>query len=69
MNTITTAQLVQEIRCRSTDEVLEIATHLDPDSGERVVLWEEIQAGFRNADSIRNGKSVVPFLRGADLKE
>ncbi|KAG0210847.1 hypothetical protein BGX31_001805 [Mortierella sp. GBA43] len=69
MSTLTTTQPMQEIQCRSTDEVLEIATHLDPDSGERVVLWEEIHAGFRNADSIRNGKSVVPFLRGADLKE
>ncbi|KAI8349052.1 hypothetical protein B0O80DRAFT_501480 [Mortierella sp. GBAus27b] len=69
MNASTAIQSTQEFRCRSTNEVLEIVTRLDPDTGERVVLWEEIQAGFKNAHSIRNGKVVVPFLRGVDLKE
>ncbi|KAI8349050.1 hypothetical protein B0O80DRAFT_429165 [Mortierella sp. GBAus27b] len=69
MNASTTIQSTQEFRCRSANEVLEIVTRLDPDTGERVVLWEEIQAGFKNAHSIRSGKFVVPFLRGVDLKE
>ncbi|KAG0218812.1 hypothetical protein BGX31_011495 [Mortierella sp. GBA43] len=63
------SQPIQEFRCRSTGDVLEIATHLDPKSGERIILWDDIQAGFDNAKSIRNGRSLVSFLRDEDLKE
>ncbi|KAI8349177.1 hypothetical protein B0O80DRAFT_171016 [Mortierella sp. GBAus27b] len=69
MSADTNAQPMQEFRSRSTDEVLEIATYLDPGTGNHVVLWEDIKAGFKNADSIRNGRSLVPFLKDANLKE
>ncbi|KAG0208599.1 hypothetical protein BGX31_002289, partial [Mortierella sp. GBA43] len=59
----------QKFRCRSTGAILAIATHLDPDTGERVVLWEEIQAGFKDADSVRDEDSLVSFLRDTTLKE
>ncbi|KAG0218811.1 hypothetical protein BGX31_011494 [Mortierella sp. GBA43] len=69
MSTSTTTQPTQEFQCHSTNEVLEIATYLDPETGGRIVRWEEIQAEFENAKSIRNGKMAVPFLRDASLKE
>ncbi|KAG0198168.1 hypothetical protein BGX31_004644, partial [Mortierella sp. GBA43] len=69
MNTGTTTQPKQKFRCRATGDILAIVTHLDPNTGERVVLWEDIQAGFKNADSIRDEDSLVSFLRDASLKE
>ncbi|KAI8349061.1 hypothetical protein B0O80DRAFT_429173 [Mortierella sp. GBAus27b] len=69
MNAGTTTQPKQKFRCRATGDILAIATHLDPNTGERVVLWEDIQAGFKNADSIRDEDSLVSFLRDASLKE
>ncbi|KAG0213689.1 hypothetical protein BGX31_001223 [Mortierella sp. GBA43] len=69
MSASTTTQPAQEFRCRSTDKVLEIATYLDHETGERTILWETIQAKFENVKSIRDGKSGVSFLRDAHLKE
>ncbi|KAG0218248.1 hypothetical protein BGX31_011659, partial [Mortierella sp. GBA43] len=69
MSANTPTQPKQKFRCRSTGAVLAIATHLDPNTGERVVLWEEIQAGFENAKSIQDEDSLVSFLRDATLKD
>ncbi|KAI8349176.1 hypothetical protein B0O80DRAFT_532011 [Mortierella sp. GBAus27b] len=69
MTADTTPQPMQEFRCRSTNKVLEIAAHIHSETGNRVVLWDDIKAGFNNADSIRNGRSPVPFLRDTYLKE
>ncbi|KAG0228365.1 hypothetical protein BGX31_006595, partial [Mortierella sp. GBA43] len=62
-------QPMQGFRCCLTDDVLHIATRLDPKTGERVVLWRDIQAGFENLKSIRNGRSVIPLLTDEDLLE
>ncbi|KAI8349139.1 hypothetical protein B0O80DRAFT_429235 [Mortierella sp. GBAus27b] len=55
MSADTTTPPMQEFRCQSTDEVLEIATQLDSATGKHFVLWKDIQVGFENAKSIRNG--------------
>ncbi|KAF9363602.1 hypothetical protein BGX34_003722 [Mortierella sp. NVP85] len=59
---------LQTFRCRSTGEVLDIPTILDPTTGERMVFWEDILSGFKNAESVRNGKSLVSFLRDENQK-
>ncbi|KAI8347682.1 hypothetical protein B0O80DRAFT_209020 [Mortierella sp. GBAus27b] len=69
MSTDTATQPMQEFRCRSTGVVLEIAANLDPEAGKHVVLWEDIRAGFENAKSVGNGKSLVPFLKDAKLND
>jgi hypothetical protein len=69
MSTDITAPPMQEFRCHSTDEVLEITTHLDSETGKRFVLWKDIQVGFENAKSIRNGKSLVPFMKDTKWEE
>lgn len=60
--------LLQTFRCRSTGEVLDIPTLLDPTTGKRMVFWEDILSGFKNAESVRNGKSLVSFLRDENQK-
>ncbi|KAI8349157.1 hypothetical protein B0O80DRAFT_501571 [Mortierella sp. GBAus27b] len=60
---------VQKFRCPSTDQSLKIAAHLDSETGKHFVLWKDIQVGFKNADSIRDGETLVPFLKDANWEE
>jgi hypothetical protein len=46
-----------------TDNVADIPTLIDSKTGERIVLWSDIQDAFKNAESIWNGKYLVPFLK------
>ena len=50
-------------RSRSTDETILVPTVLDTKSGQYAVLWSDIQDGFENAKSIRNGGALAPFLK------
>jgi hypothetical protein len=69
MSTDTATPPVQKFRCPSTDRVLKIAAHLDSETGKHFVLWKDIQVGFENADSIRDGETLVPFLKDANWEE
>ncbi|KAI8349156.1 hypothetical protein B0O80DRAFT_429247 [Mortierella sp. GBAus27b] len=69
MSTDTATPPVQKFRCPSTDQFLKIATHLDSETGKHFVLWKDIQVGFKNADSIRDGETLVPFLKDSNWEE
>jgi hypothetical protein len=56
-------QPLQAFRSRSvTDSDVNIPTQVDPKTGALVVLWRDIQDVFENVKTIRNGKSLVPFV-------
>ncbi|KAG0207347.1 hypothetical protein BGX31_002586, partial [Mortierella sp. GBA43] len=46
-----------------------IASRLDKTTGDRIVLWKEIQKAARDADQVRNGKILVPFVMDDDTFE
>ncbi|KAF9999104.1 hypothetical protein BGZ65_005482, partial [Modicella reniformis] len=56
-------QPTQSFRNRLTGKVAEIPTEIDPKSGKRIVLWDDIQNAFQNAGSIWNAKSLVPLMK------
>jgi hypothetical protein len=57
-------QPLQAFRRRHvTDNVAGIPTLIDSKTGERIVLWSDIQDAFKNAESIWNGMALVPFLK------
>ncbi|KAK3815786.1 MAG: hypothetical protein JOS17DRAFT_820855 [Linnemannia elongata] len=50
------------------EEVYYVDTHPDPETQKPVVLWDDIHQAFDNAVQIRDRARVVPFLKGADLR-
>ncbi|KAI8347685.1 hypothetical protein B0O80DRAFT_464899 [Mortierella sp. GBAus27b] len=56
-------QPVQAFRCSSTDEIIHIPAITDPEGCKRIVLWSDIQDVFDNAQSIRNGESMLTFMK------
>jgi hypothetical protein len=60
---------MQAFRSRTTNEVINIPTTLDPKTGELVILWSNIQDGFENARSIRNGYDLVPLMKDENLQQ
>ena len=62
-------QPMQALRCRSTDKLAHIPTFVDPKTGDRIVLWSDIQAGFKNVESIWKGTSLVPFLKDEQFEQ
>jgi hypothetical protein len=63
----TDEQPIQAVRNGVTEEVAGIPTAIDHISGCRVVLWSDIQAGFKGTTSVRNGDTLVPFLDDGNL--
>lgn len=59
---------MQAFRNRYTKDVANIPTLVDPKTGNRVVLWEDIRSGFKKAESIWNGDSLVLFLKDENLE-
>jgi hypothetical protein len=56
-------ELFQAFRCRSTGEEIDIPVHKGTAPNELFVLWSDIQCGFRNAESVRKGRTLVPFIK------
>ena len=62
-------ELSQSFRNRLTGDVVSIPAATDPKTGKHIILWRDIQAVFRNAESVRNGKSFVPFMMDENLEQ
>jgi hypothetical protein len=56
-------QLFQTFRCRSTDDEIDIPVQKGTTQNELFVLWSDIQSGFNNAESVRNGRALIPFIK------
>ncbi|KAF9357292.1 hypothetical protein BGX34_009447 [Mortierella sp. NVP85] len=69
MTTSSARQPLQAFQSRSTDEVANIPAHVDPKTGQYIVLWRDIKSGFEHAKSIWIGKSLVPFLADENLEQ
>ncbi|KAG0008412.1 hypothetical protein BGZ80_003483 [Entomortierella chlamydospora] len=54
-------QQTQAFRASLSKEILEIPTRLDK-TGQRIVLWKDIQLGFENVRCIKKGGALVLFL-------
>ncbi|KAF9960268.1 hypothetical protein BGZ65_012572 [Modicella reniformis] len=61
MNNDSGKQSYQTFRNPLTLKVTNIPTVIDPKTGRPIILWRDIQAVFKNADSIRNEEFLVPF--------
>lgn len=53
---------MQAFRSRSTRQVTNIRTLIDPKTGERIVLWDDIKFAFETAKSIRSEDNSVSFV-------
>ena len=62
-------QPTQAFRCRSSGKIVNIETFIDPKSGERIVLWKDVQRAFKNAESIWKGSCMLSFLKDEDFEE
>jgi hypothetical protein len=60
---------IQPFRSRSTGEVADIPTLIDPKTGNQIVLWRDIQSVFENAKTVWSGKSLVPLLTDENLDQ
>ncbi|KAF9981658.1 hypothetical protein BGZ65_003708 [Modicella reniformis] len=69
MNNDPDKQPTQSFQNRLTGEAVDIPTVIYPKTGGCIVLWENIQSGFKNAESILNTKSLVPFMKDDNLKQ
>ncbi|KAF9925378.1 hypothetical protein FBU30_004817 [Linnemannia zychae] len=49
-------------------EVVHIACYRDASSGNDIILWSDILAGFDNVKHVRSGTMILPFLKGTDFK-
>ncbi|KAG0246581.1 hypothetical protein BGX31_000559 [Mortierella sp. GBA43] len=56
-------QSSQAFRGSSRAGIIYISTVLDNKTGKRIVLWEDIQDVFRDAQYVRNGNAHVSFMR------
>ncbi|KAF8930582.1 hypothetical protein BGZ58_008167 [Dissophora ornata] len=52
----------------SASNTVSINTGIDPETGQYIVLWSNIQDLFKGALGIKNGGREVAFLAGNDLK-
>ncbi|KAK3807236.1 MAG: hypothetical protein J3Q66DRAFT_418262 [Benniella sp.] len=59
-------QLFQALRCRLTGEEIDVPVQNDTATNEMFVFWSDIQDGFENAKSVRNGRALVPFVKDND---
>ncbi|KAG0240491.1 hypothetical protein B0O80DRAFT_127276 [Mortierella sp. GBAus27b] len=62
-------QPTQPFRGRSTGRIATIPTRLDPNSGQRVVRWKDIQQCFADVQYIKQGPNTVPFLTDKNLDD
>ncbi|KAF9946423.1 hypothetical protein BGZ65_009739, partial [Modicella reniformis] len=69
MNNDSGKQSYQAFRSPSTLKVTNIPTAIDPKTGKPIILWRDIQSVFKNADSIRNGEFLVPFMIDENLEQ
>ncbi|KAG0246599.1 hypothetical protein B0O80DRAFT_531922 [Mortierella sp. GBAus27b] len=56
-------QPTQAFQSCSTEETIHIPTITDPQTGQSIILWRDVQDVFDNAQSIRSGESPVAFLK------
>ncbi|KAF8942545.1 hypothetical protein BGZ47_006363 [Haplosporangium gracile] len=49
-------------------DVLYVTGHKDPATKKNIILWDDILIPFKGAMYIRQGATVVPFLKGHDFK-
>ncbi|KAF9186016.1 hypothetical protein BGZ51_001362 [Haplosporangium sp. Z 767] len=47
----------------SSASVINIECLFDQETGKRFVLWKDIQLAIRNAQYIKHGETIVPFMR------
>ncbi|KAG0367020.1 hypothetical protein BGX24_003440 [Mortierella sp. AD032] len=48
--------------------VAHVVITIDPISGRKIILWDDILQAFKDASHPRHGTKSIPFLKGPDLK-
>ncbi|KAF9997902.1 hypothetical protein BGZ79_008405 [Entomortierella chlamydospora] len=51
-----------------SSEPVYIEPHFISQTGEYIVLWDEVLVAFKNASYVRNGNTLVPFLRDENFQ-
>ena len=52
----------QAFQLYPTSNIVTVPSRLDHGSGKHIILWEDIQASFKDAQYIMNGGNIVEFL-------
>ncbi|KAI8596082.1 hypothetical protein EDD21DRAFT_448123 [Dissophora ornata] len=53
---------IQPIRLHPTSNIVTIPPRLDHGTGKHIILWEDIQASFKNPQYVMSGGNIVEFL-------
>ncbi|KAI8354373.1 hypothetical protein B0O80DRAFT_426406 [Mortierella sp. GBAus27b] len=59
----------QAFRAQDSSSIIGIPTRRDVKSGQRVVLWKDVERSFVGAQSIMNGQHAVLFLTDDDFQD
>ncbi|KAF9551439.1 hypothetical protein EC957_008108 [Mortierella hygrophila] len=71
-----TEELVQAFRPVHKDNlflitpaaVAHVAIHTDPSNGKKIILWDDILHGFKDAAHARHGTNIIPFIKDSNFK-
>ncbi|KAG0065238.1 hypothetical protein BGZ89_008489 [Linnemannia elongata] len=59
---------IPPVNPNNPDYILYVDVHTEPETGKKVVLWEDILQAFGDAVQVRNKAKVVSFLKGSDFR-
>lgn len=69
MSKLPSVRTFQAIQHSATQEQHNITTITDLESGDQVVLWDDILLVFEDARFARDHIATIPFLRGDNFQE
>jgi len=56
-------------RTTLSSDILHLICHFDISSGRDIILWDDIQSGFKDVIHVRSGTTILPFLKGPNFKK
>ncbi|KAF9294109.1 hypothetical protein BGZ88_004429 [Linnemannia elongata] len=59
---------IPPVNPNNLDYILYVDVHTEPETGKKVVLWEDILQAFGDAVQVRNKAKVASFLKGSDFR-
>ncbi|KAF9120582.1 hypothetical protein BGW39_011262, partial [Mortierella sp. 14UC] len=52
----------------SLSKIFHLGSHFDEVSGKDIILWDDVQAAFKDVVHVRSGTKILPFLKGRNFK-
>ena len=69
MTNLPSPRTFQAFQHSASQEQHKVTTVTDPETGDQVVLWDDILLVFEEARFARDHVATIPFLRGDNFQE